>query len=72
MLEPGKGKRTAKWTTDGIEVNDVAVYDTPDGDVTVKMTRKWMLSADGKTLQIEINVESPNGMQIIKRTFNKK
>lgn len=68
----GKGKRTAKWTTDGIEVNDVSTFDTPDGTATVKMTRKWMLSADGKTLQIEIDVESPNGTQTIKRTFNKK
>lgn len=68
----GKGKRTAKWTTDGIEVNEVSTFDTPDGAVTVKMTRKWTLSADGKTLQIEINAESPQGTQTIKRVFAKK
>ncbi|HVE59633.1 MAG TPA: hypothetical protein VNB22_22675 [Pyrinomonadaceae bacterium] len=68
----GKGKRTAKWTDSGIEVKDISTFETPDGTVTVKMTRKWSLSADGKTLQIEINAEGPQGAQTIKRTFNKK
>jgi hypothetical protein len=69
----GKGKRTAKWTEKGFEISDFSTFDTPEGEkVTVKMTRKWTLSADGKTLQIEINAESPQGTQIIKRTFIKK
>ena len=68
----GKGKRTAKWTTDGFEVQESVAFDTPDGNVTVKMSRKWTLSADGKTLKIEITAENPNGTQHITRTFNKK
>ena len=72
--QAGKGKRTAKWMTDGngIEVSESATFDTPEGSVTVQTTRKWTLSADGKTLKIELIVQGPNGTQQIKRTFNKK
>lgn len=70
----GKGKRTAKWTTDGngIDVNEKVTFDTPEGSVTVQTTRKWTLSADGKTIKIELNTQDPNGMHQSKRTFNKK
>ena len=70
----GKGKRTAKWTADGqgIEVIEQATVNTPDGEAQIKMTRKWNLSADGKTLVIVLDVEGPNGAQTVKRTFNKK
>jgi hypothetical protein len=70
----GKGKRTARWTMDGngIEVNETGTFDTPDGSITIQTTRKWALSADGKTLEIELNVQGPNGAQQIKRTFNRK
>jgi hypothetical protein len=70
----GKGKRTAKWTADGngIEVNEQVTFDTPEGSVTVQTTRKWALSADGKTLKIELNMQDPNGTHQNKRTFNKK
>lgn len=67
-----KGKRRAKWTSDGIEVIESATFDTPDGAVTTKVTRKWTISADAKTLQIELNIESPKGAQNIKRIFNKQ
>jgi len=72
--QAGKGKRTAKWAADGngIEVNETSTFDGPEGAVNVQMTRKWILSADGKTLKIEIAAESPNGKQLIKRTFIKK
>jgi hypothetical protein len=36
------------------------------------MTRTWTLSADGKTLKIDITAEGPNGTQQVKRTFTKK
>lgn len=69
----GKGRRAAKWTTEGFEVQESVVFETPDGDATVKMTRKWSLAADGKTLKIEITQVLPNGeTKQIKRTFNKK
>lgn len=68
----GKGKRTAKWAADGIEVSETATFDTPEGAVTVQATRKWMLSADGKTLKIDMTVDGPNGKQLLKRTFIRK
>lgn len=70
--QSGKGKRTAKWTADGIEVIESSTFDGPQGPVNVQMQRKWTLSADGKTLKIEIVAEGPQGKQQIKRTFIKK
>ena len=70
----GKGMRTAKWGEDGnsIDVSEKATFDTPEGAVTAQVTRKWTLSPDGKTLKIDMTVDSPNGKQEIKRTFIKK
>ena len=70
--QSGKGKRTAKWTADGLEVNETSTFDGPEGPVTVQMKRTWNLSADGKTLKIEIVAEGPQGKQVVKRTFIKK
>lgn len=72
--QSGKGKRTAKWGADAntIEVSETATFDTPEGAVTFQATRKWVLSADGKTLKIEMIVDGPNGKQVLKRTFIKK
>ncbi len=72
--QAGKGKRTAKWAADGngIEVNENSTFEGPEGSVNVQMTRIWTLSADGKTLKIDIAAEGPNGKQQIKRTFIKK
>ena len=68
------GKRTAKWNDDGLgfEVREAASFDTPEGKVAITMQRKWALSADGKTLVIELNHTGPNGPISTKRTFNKK
>lgn len=72
--QAGKGKRTAKWAADGngIQVNENSTFDGPEGAVNVQMTRIWTLSADGKTLKIDIAAEGPNGKQQIKRTFTRK
>ena len=70
--QSGKGKRTAKWTADGLEVSETSTFDGPEGPVNVQMQRKWVLSADGKTLKIELVAEGPQGKQQIKRTFIKK
>ncbi len=67
-----KGKRTAKWTTDGFEVYETITADAPSGAVTVQTTRKWSLLADGKTLKIDYTQKLPDGTKEIKRTFNKK
>lgn len=70
--QTGKGKRTAKWTADGLEVTETSTFDGPQGPVDVQMQRKWVLSADGKTLKIELVADGPQGKQQIKRTFIKK
>jgi hypothetical protein len=70
----GKGKRTAKWATDGngFEVAEEEKFDSPNGEVTFQFARKWAMLPDGKTLVIELDVKGPNGAQHSKRTFVKK
>ncbi|HEX6284668.1 MAG TPA: amidohydrolase family protein [Pyrinomonadaceae bacterium] len=72
--QSGKGRRTSKLGADGnsIDVTETATFDTPEGPFNVQATRKWVLSPDGKTLKIEMTVESPNGKQVLKRTFIRK
>ncbi len=68
----GKSKRTVKRTTDGIEVKESLIYPSRNGEVTVQITRKWMLSSDGKTLRIDITAQSPSGTHRTEQVFNKK
>ena len=72
--QTGKGKRVAKWAADGngIEVSETSTFDGPEGAVNIQMTRIWTLSADGKTLKIDITADGPSGKQQVKRTFTKK
>jgi hypothetical protein len=69
----GKGKRTSTWTADGngIDVKEASTFETPGGAVDVKIMRKWALSADGKTLTIDVTAETPMGTQNLKRVFTK-
>lgn len=67
-----KKKRSAKRTTDGIEVKESLIYPSENGEVTIQITRKWMLSSDGKTLRIDIVAQSPSGTQRTEQVFNKK
>lgn len=57
MQNEAKGKRTAKWSADGaLEVTEAVDFQSPDGSpVNARTTRKWSLSADGKTLTVEEN-----------------
>lgn len=72
--QSGKGSRTAKWGADGnsLEVNEKAIFETPEGAVTIQTTRKWTLSPDGKTLKIDMTVDGPQGKQVLKRAFIRK
>jgi ribulose bisphosphate carboxylase small subunit len=46
----------------GFDVTEEFVMNQPDGsEATVRSNRRWILSADGKTLTIEMVVENPNG-----------
>lgn len=68
------GKRTAKWLPrgNGILVTENIVSETPNGKVNSQFTRKWILSADGKELIIDIYIDDPRGSFEIKRVFTKK
>ncbi len=68
-------KRTAKWSNEakGFDATEQAEIDGPQGTQTVKATRTWRLSDDGKTLTIEMAVEQPDGdVNKSKRVFVKK
>jgi len=70
----GKGKRIAKWSADGaaLEVSETATLDGPNGPDEVSATRKWSLSADGKTLTIEMTFSGEQGTRKTKRVFVKQ
>ncbi len=70
-----KAKRVSKWTDDGngFDVTEEAVLNTPDGgEATFRAKRRWRLSADGKTLIIEMDAENQNGASRSRRVFVKK
>lgn len=68
--QSGKGRRTARWTADrkGVEVDEQVTFDSDEGPVTIKTSRRWSLR-DDNTLFIEMKVEGPHGQQTLKRTF---
>jgi hypothetical protein len=70
----GKGKRTAKWTADknGFESSERATISAPEGAADITAKRKWTLAPDGKTLTIEMTLNSPQGEQVSTRVFAKK
>lgn len=70
----GKGKRTSTWTADGdgFDAAEEATINGPEGEETVRAKRRWRLSADGKTLTIEMSFEGPGGAVNSKRVFTKK
>ena len=58
-----KAKRVSKSTDDGngFDVTEEFVVNQPDGgEATVRANRRWILSADGKILTIEMVSENPN------------
>ena len=66
-----KGKRSSVWLPNGrgILISDTV---TADGKLVRKTTRKWQLSADGKTLTIDYFIDDPQrGEFEMKRVFNK-
>jgi len=71
-----KGKRTSKWSADsnGFESNEEFTVEAGDGQSTTqKIRRVWAISADGKTLTIDLFGKTSNGEDLhTKRTFVKK
>jgi hypothetical protein len=73
--QESKGKRTAKWLADGsgFESSEQIERETADGTkITQQVTRRWVMSADGKSFTVEMTINGPNGTQQTKRTFVKK
>ena len=70
----GKGKRTSTWTADGngFDATEEAQVAGPEGEETIKATRRWRLSPDGKTLTVEMSFVGPGGSGKSKRVFTKK
>ena len=67
-----KGRQMAKRTADGVEIIRTSVLGAPDGDNTVKVTRKLALSADGKMLKVTVIVQGATVNSETKLAFNKK
>ena len=68
-----KGKRSANWLPDGrIIINDKLSSTTPKGPATQEITRKWTLSADGRTLTIDYYLDDQRGSFESKRVFVKQ
>ena len=68
-------KRTSKWSAEGrgFDAVEEAEVEGSDGAGTIKATRTWRLSEDGKTLTIEMAVNMPDGSSNkSKRVFTKK
>jgi hypothetical protein len=70
-----KGKRTSKWLADSnaFESNEEFTVEGGDGQSTTQQIRRmWVISADGKTLTIDLFGKTPSGDLHTKRTFVKK
>lgn len=71
----GKGTKTGKWSAEGKELEIVQEehLTVPSGEeVMIKITRKWHIAADGKSITIDLTAETPNGPQSTKRLFIKQ
>ena len=69
-----KGKRVATWSADGsgFDTTEHATVKTNEGTDEIKGKRTWRISADGKTLTIEMDLAGAQGQMQSKRVFNRK
>lgn len=71
-----KGKRTSKWSTDsdGFESNEEFTVEGGDGQSTTQRIRRvWVISANGKTLTIDLFGKTSTGEDLhTKRIFVKQ
>ena len=77
QLQPdpnAKGKRSGKWVPGGksFVVEETINTKSPEGaPVTLKVTRKWLLWADG-SLSIDLHQDTPRGSFESRRFFTRK
>ena len=71
---PKNGKRTSTWAADarGFDSVEEATVEGDGGTDTLKGTRTWRLSEDGKLLTIDMHIEGGGGPMKAKRVFVKK
>jgi hypothetical protein len=63
----------AKSEKDGtMKLTQKRSFETPRGNMTIKTTETWKLSADGKTLTVSSEMETPRGNRNSKMVFIKK
>ncbi len=70
---PAKGKRTASWLPggNGLTVTEVTTSESPKGQVTTQVVRKWTISSVGELI-IDMYVDNPNISYETKRIFKKQ
>ena len=68
------GKRVSKWAAGepGFDATEKAVVEGPEGEDELTGKRRWRLSADGKTITIDIDLEGSQGPLKSKRVFQRK
>lgn len=71
---PKGGKRVSSWQTGGagFDVTEEATIESLEGTDVVRGKRTWRLSADGRELTIEIDLQGDQGEIKSKRVFVKK
>ncbi|NJM53312.1 MAG: hypothetical protein HC846_07895 [Blastocatellia bacterium] len=65
-------KTTAKMEDGKLKVTAVTTINTPNGEMTTTTKSTWELSADGKTLTVKRESETPRGTQSSESVYTKK
>lgn len=69
----GQAKLKANFEKDAkLNLSRTQTIDSPNGQATISIKETWELSADGKTLTVKRDVESPRGTNSTEMVFTKK
>ena len=69
----GQATLKAKVEKDGkLKLSRSQNLETPNGSVTIGSKETWELSADGKTLNVKRDIESPRGAISMEMVFTKQ
>ena len=83
VLKPGAGPQEVStsrgdstvevnWEDDKLVVTQVAVRETPRGEMKIERNQIWELSEDGQTLTQQQEIKTPGGTRNFKLVFNKE
>ncbi|HMS40319.1 MAG TPA: hypothetical protein PKE69_08840 [Pyrinomonadaceae bacterium] len=62
----------AKFDSDKLKLNQTRTINTQMGEISITTKETWSLSADGKTLTVKRETETPRGAQTSEMVFAKK